>query len=51
MKEKAFTDKMASQAIQLLPEKDYLGSSLAKHTELEVARWKVVATKSNLSMD
>lgn len=51
MKEKAFTDKMASQAIQLLPEKDYLSSSLAKHTESEVARWKVVATKSNLSMD
>lgn len=51
MKEKAFTDKMASQAIQLLPEKDYLASSLAKHTESEVARWKAVAAKSNLSMD
>lgn len=51
MKDKAYTDRLQSQAIQLLPEQQYLGSSLAKHTETEVARWKAVATKSNIAMD
>jgi tripartite-type tricarboxylate transporter receptor subunit TctC len=51
MQDKAFTDKMTSQAIQLLPEALYTGASLAKHTESEVARWKAVASKANLSMD
>lgn len=51
MKDKAYTDKLQSQAIQLLPEQQYLGSSLAKHTEAEVARWKAVAAKSNIAMD
>lgn len=51
MKDKAYTDKLQSQAVQLLPEQQYLGSSLAKHTEAEVARWKAVAAKSNIAMD
>jgi tripartite-type tricarboxylate transporter receptor subunit TctC len=51
MKDKAYTDKLQSQAIQLLPEQQYLGTSLAKHTEAEVARWKAVAAKSNIAMD
>ena len=51
MKDKAYTDKLQAQAIQLLPEQQYLGSSLAKHTEAEVVRWKAVAAKSNIAMD
>ncbi len=51
MKDKAYADKLQSQAIQLLPEQQYLGSSLAKHTEAEVVRWRAVAAKSNLAMD
>ncbi|MEQ1596898.1 MAG: hypothetical protein ABL985_17530 [Casimicrobium sp.] len=42
---------MTTQAIQLLPEAQYTGAALAKHTESEVARWKTVAAKANLSMD
>ena len=51
MQDKAFTEKMTTQAIQLLPEAQYTGAALAKHTESEVARWKTVAAKANLSMD
>jgi tripartite-type tricarboxylate transporter receptor subunit TctC len=51
MKDKTYTDKLQAQAIQLLPEQQYLGSSLAKHTEAEVARWKAVAAKSSIAMD
>lgn len=51
MTDKAFTDKMANQAIQLLPAEQYTGESLGKHTQAEVARWKVVAAKTNISLD
>lgn len=51
MQDKAFTEKMTTQAIQMLPEAQYMGAALAKHTESEVARWKAVAAKANLSMD
>ncbi|MDM0015574.1 tripartite tricarboxylate transporter substrate binding protein BugD [Variovorax sp. J22P168] len=51
MADKAFTDKMSEQAIQLLPAEQYTGAALGKHTESEVARWKVVAAKSNISLD
>ncbi|MDM0115150.1 tripartite tricarboxylate transporter substrate binding protein BugD [Variovorax sp. J22R133] len=51
MTDKAFTDKMAEQAIQLLPAEQYTGAALGKHTESEVARWKVVAAKTNISLD
>lgn len=51
MRDKDFTSKMTMQAIQLLPEKEYLGSSLAQHTESEVARWRAVAAKSGLTLE
>lgn len=51
MTDKAFTDKMAEQAIQMLPPDQYTGAALGKHTEAEVARWKTVAAKSNISLD
>ncbi|WP_076999052.1 tripartite tricarboxylate transporter substrate binding protein BugD [Variovorax sp. KK3] len=51
MTDKAFTDKMASQAIQMLPTDQYTGAALGKHTEAEVARWKVVAAKTSISLD
>lgn len=51
MKDKEYTGKMVTQAIQLLPEKDYLGASLALHTEAEVARWRAVAARSGLTLE
>ena len=51
MADRAFTDKMAEQAIQLLPAEQYTGAALGKHTESEVARWKTVAAKTNISLD
>jgi tripartite-type tricarboxylate transporter receptor subunit TctC len=51
MKDKAYTGKMAEQAIQMLPPEQYTGEALAKHTELEVARWRAVAARSGLSLD
>lgn len=51
MTDKAFTDKMASQAIQMLPAEQYTGAALGKHTEAEVARWKAVAAKTHISLD
>ena len=51
MTDKAFTDKMSSQAIQMLPAEQYTGAALGKHTEAEVARWKAVAAKTNISLD
>jgi tripartite-type tricarboxylate transporter receptor subunit TctC len=51
MTDKAFTDKMASQAIQMLPVEQYTGAALGKHTEAEVARWKAVAAKTHISLE
>ncbi|MEJ8855524.1 tripartite tricarboxylate transporter substrate binding protein BugD [Variovorax robiniae] len=51
MTDKAFTDKMQEQAIQLLPADQYTGVALGKHTESEVARWKTVAAKANITLD
>ena len=51
MTDKAYTDKMAEQAIQLLSTAQSTGAALGKHTESEVARWKLVAAKSNISLD
>jgi len=42
---------MADQAIQLLPPEQYTGAALGRHTESEVARWKIVAAKTNISLD
>jgi tripartite-type tricarboxylate transporter receptor subunit TctC len=51
MTDKAFTDKMAEQAIQMLPPEQYTGAALGRHTEAEVARWKSVASKTHISLD
>ncbi|SDC88249.1 Tripartite-type tricarboxylate transporter, receptor component TctC [Cupriavidus sp. YR651] len=51
MTDKAFTTKLAAQAIQMLPPEQYTAAALGKHTEAEVARWKVVATKANITLD
>jgi len=51
MKDKAYTGKMAEQAIQMLPPEQYTGDALSKHTEVEVARWRAVAARSGLSLD
>ncbi|WP_432726950.1 tripartite tricarboxylate transporter substrate binding protein BugD [Variovorax sp. W6] len=51
MGDKAFTDRLAEQAIQMLPAELYTGAALGKHTEAEVARWKAVAAKANISLD
>jgi len=51
MGDKAFTDKLAEQAIQMLPPEQYTGAALGRHTEAEVARWKAVAAKTNISLD
>jgi tripartite-type tricarboxylate transporter receptor subunit TctC len=51
MTDKAYTDKMAEQAIQNLPADQYTGAALAKHTVAEVARWKGVAIKSGITLD
>jgi tripartite-type tricarboxylate transporter receptor subunit TctC len=51
MKDTAFTGKMAEQAIQMLPPEQYTGAALAAHTGQEVARWRAVAARANLSLD
>ncbi|MGO4762556.1 tripartite tricarboxylate transporter substrate binding protein BugD [Cupriavidus sp. 2KB_3] len=51
MNDKAFTDRLSAQAIQMLPADKYTASALGKHTEAEVARWKVLAAKANISLD
>jgi tripartite-type tricarboxylate transporter receptor subunit TctC len=51
MADKAFTGRMSEQAIQMLPTEQYTGAALGKHTEAEVARWKAVAAKTNISLD
>lgn len=51
MKDKAFTDRLSAQAIQMLREDQYTASALGKHTEAEVARWKGLAAKANISLD
>lgn len=51
MTDKTFTDKMTAQAIQMLPVDQYTGVALGKHTEAEVARWKAVAAKTNISLE
>ena len=52
MTDKAFTDKMAEPgASRCCPTEQYTGAALGKHTEAEVARWKAVAAKTNISLD
>jgi hypothetical protein len=35
----------------MLPPEQYTGAALGRHTEAEVARWKSVAAKTNISLD
>ncbi|QET04351.1 tripartite tricarboxylate transporter substrate binding protein BugD [Cupriavidus pauculus] len=51
MSDKSFTDRLTAQAIQTLPTEKYTAAALGKHTESEVARWKVLAAKANISLD
>lgn len=51
MTDQAFTSRLSAQAVQMLPPEQYTASALGKHTALEVARWKVVAAKANISLD
>lgn len=51
MADKDFTSRLAAQAIQMLPPEQYTASALGKHTASEVARWKVLAAKANISLD
>lgn len=51
MGDKAFTDRLAEQAIQMLPPEQYTGAALGRHTEAEVARWRAVAAKASISLD
>jgi tripartite-type tricarboxylate transporter receptor subunit TctC len=51
MADKAFTGKLAEQAIQLLPAEQYTGAALGRHTEAEVARWRAVAARTGLSLE
>lgn len=51
MGDKDFTAKMTAQAIQMLPPEQYTASALGKHTASEVARWKVLAAKANITLD
>lgn len=51
MGDKEYTDKLVSQAIQLLPPEQYSGQALGRHTEAEVARWKDVAAKTQMALD
>ncbi len=51
MGDKEYTDKLVSQAIQLLPPEQYSGQALGRHTVAEVARWKDVAAKTQIALD
>lgn len=51
MGDKEYTDKLVSQAIQLLPPEQYSGQALGRHTEAEVVRWKAVAAKTQIALD
>lgn len=51
MGDKEYTDKLVSQAIQLLPPEQYSGQALGRHTEAEVVRWKEVAAKTQMALD
>lgn len=51
MSDKAFTERLSAQAIQMLPAEKYTASALGKHTEAEVARWKGLAERVKISLD
>jgi len=49
--DKAWTARMASQGIHLLPEAQYAPEAFAKHTASEVERWRKVVTDAKLQLD
>ncbi|TWG88657.1 tripartite-type tricarboxylate transporter receptor subunit TctC [Cupriavidus gilardii J11] len=51
MSDKSFTERLQAQAIQMLPADKYTAAALGRHTEAEVARWKGLAAKANISLD
>ena len=51
MQDKAFTDRMSEQGIQLLPESQYAPQAFQRHTEDEVKRWAEVVKQAGISLD
>jgi tripartite-type tricarboxylate transporter receptor subunit TctC len=49
--DKAWTARMASQGIQLLPDAHYTPEAFAKHTASEVERWRKVVADANIQID
>jgi tripartite-type tricarboxylate transporter receptor subunit TctC len=49
--DKAWTSRMASQGIQLLPEAQYTPDAFAKHTAAEVERWRKVVADAKIQID
>lgn len=49
--DKAWTSRMASQGIQLLPEAQYTPDAFAKHTTAEVERWRKVVADAKIQID
>lgn len=49
--DKAWTSRMASQGIQLLPEAQYTPDAFAKHTAVEVERWRKVVADAKIQID
>jgi len=51
MADKAWTQKMASLGIQLLPEAQYAPEAFGKHTAAEVEKWRKVASEAHITID
>lgn len=51
MADTAWTQKMAEQGINLLPEAQYGPEAFGKHTEAEIAKWREVAVEAKITLD
>lgn len=49
--DKAWTARMTSQGIHLLPEAQYAPEAFARHTAAEVERWRKVVTDAKIQID
>jgi tripartite-type tricarboxylate transporter receptor subunit TctC len=49
--DKAWTQKMADQGVQMLPEAQYAPEAFAKHTAAEIEVWRKVATDAKITID
>lgn len=49
--DKAWTTRMASQGINLLPEAQYAPETFARHTAAEVERWRKVVADAKIQID